>query len=92
MSLFPSLAELTRIKRWLNAHRADHPVEYHLWDAVMTVWFLGLIGWLPGLLLDAWWCVPLCMLMACCPSWYLGLRARAHASARLRCDWLAEGA
>jgi hypothetical protein len=88
MTPFPNIAELTRIKRWLNVHRGDHPVEYHFWDAVMTVWFLGLIGWLPAFLLEIWWAVPACVIMAWSPAWYLGMRARAHATARLRCDWL----
>ena len=32
-----TLSELQRIKQWLVAHREEHPVEYNLWDAVLTV-------------------------------------------------------
>lgn len=50
-----SLAELQRIKKWQMAHQAEHPVEYELWQAVMTVWVMGWVGWLPALAFDAWW-------------------------------------
>ena len=47
-----TLPELQRIKRWQIAHRAEHPVEYHLWDAVLTLWVLGCVSWLPALALE----------------------------------------
>ena len=47
-----TLSELQRIKRWQIAHRAEHPVEYHLWDAVLTLWVLGCVSWLPALALE----------------------------------------
>ena len=28
-----TLEELQRIKQWHVDHKADHPLEYHLWDA-----------------------------------------------------------
>ena len=30
-----TLQELQRIKQWHVAHRADHPLEYHLWDVCL---------------------------------------------------------
>ena len=42
-----TLDELQRIKQWHVAHKADHPLEYHLWDLVLTVWMLGWVGWFP---------------------------------------------
>ena len=35
--------------------RQEHPLEFQLWDAVMTCWFMGWVGWLPTFALDAWW-------------------------------------
>lgn len=84
-----SLVELQRIKRWHVAHRADHPVEYHLLDAVLTTWLMGWVGWLPALAFDAPWALPLCALGIALPGLYVRWRARAHAARRLRCDWLA---
>ena len=83
-----TLEELQRIRRWLVAHRADHPLEFHLWDAVMTLWVLGWMGIVPALLLDlpAW--LPVCAVGLVTPSLYIRWRQRAHAVGRLRCDWL----
>lgn len=85
-----TLAELHRIKQWHVAHRAQHPLEYHLWDAVLTVWLMGWMGWLPALALEALWALPLCLLATLCPTLYVAWRARAHAARRLRCDWLGQ--
>lgn len=86
----PNLADLQRIKRWLVAHRARQPLEYHVFDAVLTLWMLGWIGWLPALLLDlALWCWPLCLLAVHAPALYVRWRRRLQAAGRLRCDWLA---
>ena len=83
-----TLDELQRIKRWHVAHRFDHPVEYHLWDAMLTVWLMGWVGWLPALAFDAMWAAPLCMLAMFAPTLYVTWRIRAHQARRLRCDWL----
>ncbi len=42
-----TLNELQRIKQWHVHHRQDHPLEYHLWDAMLTLWLMGWVGWLP---------------------------------------------
>jgi hypothetical protein len=54
------LAELQRIKQWHVAHRAEHPLEYHLWDAVLTLWVMGWVGWLPAYAFEQFWSMPLC--------------------------------
>lgn len=36
-----TLTELHRIKLWHVAHRRDRPLEYHLWDAILTLWLMG---------------------------------------------------
>ena len=86
----PHLADLQRIKRWMRAHKTQQPLEYHCFDAVLTLWMLGAIGWMPAVVLDQeLWAWPLCLLAWRAPALYLHWRAQAHASGRLRCDWLA---
>lgn len=83
-----SLEELHRIKQWHLAHRADHPLEYQLWDLTLTVWLMGWVGWVPTFAFDALWAAPACALAMCAPGLYVGWRERAHRARRLRCDWL----
>jgi hypothetical protein len=83
-----TLDELQRIKQWHVAHRGDHPVEYHLWDAILTVWLMGWVGWLPALAFGVVWATPLCMLAMFAPTLYVAWRMKAHRTHRLRCDWL----
>jgi uncharacterized membrane protein len=85
---FLNLAELHRIRRWHVAHQEEHPLELHVWDAVLTLWLLGWIGWLPALLLNLMLALPLCLLGMAAPQMYVRWRARAHRARRLRCDWL----
>ena len=72
-----TLSELQRIKRWQIAHRAEHPVEYHLWDAVLTLWVLGCVSWLPALALEMTVLLPLCVLAMFCPGLYVRWRQSA---------------
>ena len=83
-----TLARLQRIKRWQVAHKRAHPLEYHAWDAVLTLWIMGWVGWVPTLALDDLWAAPLCLLGVAAPRLYVGWRQRAHEAGRLRCDWL----
>ena len=83
-----TLDELHRIKQWHVAHRGDHPLEYHLWDAMLTLWMMGWVGWLPAFAFDALWATPLCLLAMSAPTLYVSWRSRAHRAQRLRCDWL----
>lgn len=83
-----TLPNLKRIRLWHLAHKADHPLEYHLWDLVMMVWVMGWVGWLPALVLELPLAYPLCLLGVVTPQFYVRWRARAHVSGRLRCDWL----
>jgi hypothetical protein len=82
-----SLDELQRIKKWHVAHRHDHPVEYHTWDALLTLWVMGWVGWLPAFAFDALWSMPLCALAMAAPGLYVAWRLKAHREGRLRCDW-----
>jgi len=82
------IAGLQRIKRWQVGHRATHPVEYHLWDGVLTLWLAGWVGLLPAWAFEAWWALPACLLAMLGPDLYVRWRSRLHRHRRLRCDWL----
>lgn len=83
-----SLDELQRIKKWLVAHKADHPIELALLDLVLTLWLMGWVGWIPSLMLHEAWALPFCGLAMVLPTGYVGMRSRAHHAHQLRCDWL----
>ncbi len=83
-----TLNDLQRIKKWHVAHKAEHPFEYEVLDAVLTLWMMGWVGWLPAVIFDAEWALPLCALGMALPGLYVRWRAAAHARQRLRCDWL----
>ena len=85
-----TLDELQRIKNWHVAHRAEHPLEYHLWDAMLTLWVMGWVGWLPAYAFEQFWSLPLCLLAITSPSMYAAWRLKAHRAQKLRCDWLRE--
>ncbi|MES2784765.1 MAG: hypothetical protein V4684_04825 [Pseudomonadota bacterium] len=83
-----TLDEIQRIKKWHVAHRLDHPVEYHLWDLILTFWVMGLVGWLPGYVFEQWWLIPLSGIAMAAPTLYVGWRRKAHRARTLRCDWI----
>jgi len=83
-----NLRQMSSVKRWHLAHQEDSPLEYHAWDAVLTLWLVGWVGVPPALLLHWTWLVVLCVSLSFAPPAYVRLRRRLHASGRLRCDWL----
>jgi hypothetical protein len=83
-----TLAQLQRIKHWQVAHRAEHPLELHLFDAVLTVWVMGWVGLLPTVALQNLYLLPVCFLATQTPELYRRWRAHLHRQERLRCDWL----
>jgi len=83
-----TFAQLTAMKAWMVAHRAGHPIEYHSFDAVLTLWLMGWVGAPAFIVLDAPWGVIGCVALFFCPSAYLRLRHSLHVKRRLRCDWL----
>lgn len=85
-----TLRQMSTLKRWHVANRERSPLEYHTWDAMLTLWLLGWLGWAPALVLGNEWVLPLCVLMFFAPRLYVALRRRLHTRGRLRCDWLAE--
>jgi len=82
-----TLSKLQRIKKWHVAHRSEHPLEYQLWDAMLILWVMGRVGWLPAYALEASWAYPLCLAAMLAPRLYVNWRLRADAAQRLRCDW-----
>lgn len=84
-----TLDELQRIKQWHVAHRAEHPLEYQLWDGVLTLWLMGWVGWLPTCAFGQAWAAPLCLAGTLLPGAYVRWRERAHRARKLRCDWIA---
>ena len=83
-----TLAQMERLKKWHIAERGKHPAERQVWEAVLTLWMMGWVGWIPAFEFEAPWAYPLCLLGVLAPRLYVGWRARAHAAQRLRCDWL----
>jgi len=83
-----NVRQMSSLKRWQVAHRDRSPVEYHAWDAVLTLWLMGWVGVPPALLLHRTWAVMLCLPLFFAPRAYVSVRARLHARGRLRCDWL----
>ena len=83
-----NLNELQRIKQWHVQHRGEHPLEYHLWDGMLTLWVMGWVGWVPAWAFDQLWSTPLCAAAMFAPTLYVAWRAKAHRAQRLRCDWI----
>jgi hypothetical protein len=83
-----SIKQLQRIKKWHVAHKADHPIDYHLFDTFLTMWVIGMVGWIPALVADAAWVLPFCLASFLSLKTYIGWRMAAHQQLRLRCDWL----
>jgi hypothetical protein len=84
-----TLDDLQHIKKWHMAHRLDHPVEYHAWDMMLTLWVIGWVGMLPAGAFGVLWTMPLCAVAAAAPTLYAAWRVKAHRQGRLRCDWIA---
>ncbi|MEW6706676.1 MAG: hypothetical protein AB1430_17645 [Pseudomonadota bacterium] len=83
-----TLQQLTVLKRWHVVHRREAPVEYHTWDAVLTLWLMGWMGIPAALILGQVYGLMLFTGLLAAPAAYVALRRRLHASGRLRCDWL----
>ena len=75
-----TLDQLHRIKAWHVAHRSSHPVEYHFWDLMLTLWIAGLVGLIPAIAFEHYWTLPVCALAYAAPSLYVAWRTRARAA------------
>lgn len=83
-----TLHQLTVLKRWHVAHRGDHPVEFHAWDVVLTLWVMGWMGAPAALLVSEPLALVACAVGFLAPGLYVRIRQRLHRKHRLRCDWL----
>ena len=83
-----TLVDLQRIRLWHAEHRLEHPLEGQFWDAMLSLWLMGWVGWLPAFALELDWAWPLCLLASSAPELYVRWRRRAHQLCHLRCDWL----
>ena len=83
-----TLAQLKRIKNWHASARYQHPIESAVWEAVMTVWVIACIGWLPATIFEQPWAYLLCLIGVLTPRLYVHLRQYAHNTGKLRCEWL----
>ncbi len=83
-----TLQQMSAVKRWQIGHRHRHPVEGWLWDVVLTVWVMSLMGVPVGLLIDEPGVAALSAALVVLPSGYAALRALLHRRGLLRCDWL----
>ena len=84
-----TLHQLSQLKQWHTAHRAQAPLEYHAWDAVLTLWLMGWMGLPAALLLGQGWQLLACTALCFAPGVYCTLRRTLHTQIKLRCDWLA---
>ena len=83
-----TLAHMQRLKNWHAAQREGCPIEKAVCDAVLTIWLMGWIGWIPAFAFEEPWAYPLCLLGIFTPRLYVNWRLRSHQMRRLRCDWL----
>ena len=83
-----SLQELALAKAWVQRHKATRPLEFHAWDAVLTLWLMGWVGVPSALLAFQPWAILPCVAAFFAPSGYVAWRRRLHRQGRLRCDWL----
>lgn len=83
-----TLAQMTTMKAWMDAHRWDAPLEYHTYDGVLTLWLMGWFGAPASFMLDIDWALLACVALFFVPAAYLRLRRHLHLRRRLRCDWL----
>ena len=83
-----TLAQMQRLKNWHTVQRDGYPVEKAIWDAVLMIWLISWIGWIPAFVFEVPWAYPLCLLGIFAPRLYVNWRLRSHQTYRLRCDWL----
>jgi hypothetical protein len=83
-----TVKQLSAVKRWLAARRREQPMEYHMWDVVLTLWLLGWMGMPAEFVLGHLYGLAACAALLFAPNAYVKLRRRLHARGRVRCDWL----
>lgn len=82
-----TLPHIVRIKLRLLSRRRQAPLELRVWDAVVTLWLMGLMGLPAATLLHETWAIVGCVAGLLLPMLYLRLRLLLHRRGWLRCDW-----
>ncbi|MFN7723769.1 MAG: hypothetical protein ACK5QH_01730 [Rubrivivax sp.] len=84
-----NVQQMSSLRAWHVRHRDTAPMEYHVWDAVLTVWLMAWMGLPAALLLLGPWAGAVCVPLMFLPGVYVAWRTRLHRRRWLRCDWLA---
>ncbi len=84
-----SLQQIVNVRRWHLLHRERHPLEFHLWDLMLTLWVMGWVAMPVSLVLGFPAGCALALFGVVAPGSYVALRRHLHRRQRLRCDWLA---
>ena len=83
-----TLEQFHSLKVWHQLHLRRSPVEKHVWDVVLTLWLMGIVGGPAAFLIHRGWAIGACFVLLFLPSAYVGLRRRLHRWHLLRCDWI----
>ncbi|MEI8268131.1 MAG: hypothetical protein WCI59_20570 [Betaproteobacteria bacterium] len=83
-----SLQQIVNVRRWHLLHRERHPLEFHLWDLMLTLWVMGWMAVPINVVLGFPAMAALALLGTGAPGLYVVLRRHLHQRSRLRCDWL----
>ena len=82
------LAQLHDLKVWHQLHWRRHPLEKNNWDAVLTFWLAGWVGFPTAWLTHTTWAEAACVPLVFLPGLYVALRHRLHRARIVRCDWI----
>ncbi|MFT3666490.1 hypothetical protein [Piscinibacter sp.] len=83
-----SLDQFQQLRHWHLCHRRDHPMEGHIWTAVVTLWMVGWVGAPAAWLVHEDGAAAAVALFVFVPGLYVACRIRLHRRGRLRCDWI----
>lgn len=83
-----TLRQLQRLKNWHVAQRGAHPLEYEVWNGVLTVWVMGWTGWLPAYIFNAPVAYLFCVFGIFSTRIYIAWRTHARDAGYLGCEWL----
>ena len=83
-----TLDQFQDLRQWHLRHQGDHPMEGHVWTAILTLWMVGWVG-APTAWLLQWDLAALgAVLLVFAPGRYVAWRERLHRRGWLRCDWI----
>jgi len=83
-----TLDQFQDLRLWHQRHQHDHPLESHVWTAVLTLWLVGWVGTPTAWLAFGEVAALVVAVLVLAPRAYVGWRERLHRRGRLRCDWI----